>query len=74
VIRISPNAGDIKDYVEMRLARDTEPEAMNDDLRADIVRAVLEKISDMCVRVFPVSTLPTMYTDQQSCVVSSSFL
>ena len=47
VIPISPNPDDIRNYVEMRLDRDTEPEAMNKDLRADIVRVILEKISDM---------------------------
>ena len=47
VIPISPNPDDIRNYVEMRLDRDTEPEAMSNDLRVDIVRVVLEKISDM---------------------------
>jgi len=47
VIPISPSPGDIRNYVEMRLNRDTEPEAMNKDLRADILRIILEKISDM---------------------------
>ena len=47
VIPISPNPDDIRDYVEMRLDRDAEPVAMNKDLRADIVRTILEKISDM---------------------------
>jgi len=47
VMRISPNPDDIRDYVEMRMDRDAEPEAMSNDLRADIVRVILEKISDM---------------------------
>ena len=47
VIPISPNLDDIRNYVETRLNRDVEPEAMNNDLRADIVRNILEKISDM---------------------------
>ena len=47
VIPVSPNPNDIRHYVEMRLDRDTEPEAMNEDLRADIVKVILEKISDM---------------------------
>ena len=50
VIPIAPVRSDIKSYLEMRLDRDTEPEAMNDDLRADIIRITLERISDMCVR------------------------
>ena len=49
VIPISPNTDDIRNYLEMRLEGDAEPEAMSDDLRADIVRVILEKISDMCV-------------------------
>ena len=50
VIPIAPNPSDIKSYLEMRLDRDTEPEAMNDVVRADIIRISLERISDMCVR------------------------
>ena len=49
VIPISPSTDDIRNYVEMRLDRDSEPEAMSNGLRADIVRVILEKISDMCV-------------------------
>ena len=55
VIPISPKTNDIRDYVEMRLERDSEPEAMSNGLRADIVRVILEKISDMCVGPFSVS-------------------
>ena len=47
VIPINPNRNDIRNYVEMRLDRDSEPEAMNNDLRVDIVRAILEKISNV---------------------------
>ena len=47
VIPISPNKDDIRNYVETRLDRDAEPEAMSNDLRGDIVRVILEKISDM---------------------------
>ena len=47
VIPISPNPDDIRNYVEMRLDRDAEPEAMSNDLRVDIVRVILENISDM---------------------------
>ena len=47
VIPICPDPGDIRNYVEMRLDRDADPEAMNNDLRMDIVRVILEKISDM---------------------------
>ena len=47
VIPISPNGDDIRSYLEMKLDRDTEPDAMNDSLRADILRTILEKTSDM---------------------------
>jgi len=63
VIPVSPNRDDIKDYVERRLDRDAEPEAMSNDLRADIVRVILEKISDMCVGPFSISLLSMIYTD-----------
>ena len=57
VIPISPNKDDIRNYLEMKLDGDTDPEAMSDDLRADIVRVILEKTSDMCVGTFGISTL-----------------
>jgi len=47
VIPISPNTDDIRNYLEMRLEGDPEPEAMSNDLRADIVRVIMENISDM---------------------------
>jgi len=55
VIPISPNIDDIRNYVEMRLDRDSEPEAMSNNLRADIVRVIQEKLSDMCVGPFRMS-------------------
>jgi len=47
VIPMSPNPDDIRNYLARKLDRDAEPEAMSSDLRADIVRVILEKISDM---------------------------
>jgi len=73
VIPISPNRDDIRNYVERRLQRDTEPEAMCNDLRADIVRVILENISDMCVRPVPIFTLSMKYTYQRLRVDSSLF-
>ena len=46
-IPISPNTDDVRNYLEMKLAGDEEPEAMDDLLRADIVRAINDKVSDM---------------------------
>ena len=67
-IPITPNRNDIKNYVEMRLDRDDEPEAMNKDLRADILKVILDKMSDMWASI---SLLLTMYTDGRLCVGSS---
>ena len=60
VIPISPNGDDIRNYLEMRLDRDTEPEAINDGLRTDIIRIIVEKTSDMCVGV---SGIPTLFNN-----------
>ena len=62
VILVSPNSDDIRNYVEMRLARDAEPEAMSNELRAEIVRVIAEKLSDMWVEPFSISTISMMYT------------
>ena len=56
VIPISPKSDDIKNYLEMRLDGDADPEAMSDDLRADIIRIILERISGMCVGAFSISS------------------
>ena len=47
LIHLSPGAGDIKSYLEMRLDRDTDPDAMDEELRADIMRIIPEKVSGM---------------------------
>ena len=64
VIPISPNRDDIRNYLEMRLEGDPEREAMNNDLRADIVRVILENISDMCVGPVSIPTVSIMFTYQ----------
>jgi len=73
VIPVIPNSNDIQNYVEMKLDRDAAPEAMSTDLRADIMRVIPEKISDMCVGPFLISTLSMMDTYQRSCTDSSLF-
>ena len=70
VIPISPDQDDIRNYVVMRLDRDIERAAMNDDLRAEIVKVILDKLSNMYVSVYPLST---MYTYQRLYLDSSSF-
>ena len=64
VLPISPNTEDIKNYLEMRLDRDVEPEAMDNDLRADIVTSILDNMSDMYVEGLAVSPLSTVYAYQ----------
>ena len=58
-IPINPNRDDIRGYVMMRLDRDIKREAMSDDLRAKIVNIVLDKMSNMYVGAFPLSTVCT---------------
>ena len=45
-IPISPAYHDIMDYLQMRLKGDTNPHAMDNELRADIRRIIPEKISE----------------------------
>jgi len=49
VIPISPKIDDVRNYLEMRLDRDDEPEAMDDDLRGDVVKIILDRTPDMYV-------------------------
>ena len=51
-IPVSPKEKDIRNYLEMRINKDDKEDAMNNELRADIVRTILEKMSDMCVEGF----------------------
>ena len=50
-IPINPNQDDIRNYVVMKLDRDIEREAMSADLRAEIVKVILDKVSNMYVGV-----------------------
>ena len=47
LIPLSPSGADIKSYLEMRLDCDTDSDAMDDELRADIMRIIPEKVSEM---------------------------
>jgi len=51
-ISISPNREDIRNYLEMRLDKDDGRGAMDNDLRADIVKIILDKMSNMYVGVY----------------------
>jgi len=55
-VPISPKTHDIKRYLEKKLEMDPEPLAMSGELRADILRIILKRISEMCVES---STVPT---------------
>ena len=46
-IPIIPTREDIRSYLEMRLDSDTDPDVMDDELRADIMRVIPEKVSEM---------------------------
>ena len=63
-IPITIKRRDIRKYLEKRLDRDDEPEAMDNDLRGDIMRIIPVTVSDTCVGIFRTSALPIMYTYQ----------
>ena len=48
VIAVIPTFEDIERYLEMQLGKDTTPNAMDDDLRAEIMSVIPRKISQMC--------------------------
>ena len=50
-IQVKPTEEDIKKYVSMRLSNDTQPEAMCQSLREEIVTTIPEKISQMYVTI-----------------------
>ena len=45
-IPLSPTRGDIMSYLEMRLDNDTDPKAMDDELRSEIMKTILQEISE----------------------------
>ena len=72
VIPIIPRTEDVRNYLRMRLDRDKDPEAMDDGLRADIMKIVLDRMSDMCVGAFALPCLSLMHTYGKFCIDSSS--
>jgi len=66
MIRISPNPDDIRNYLQMRLDRDDELDAMDNDLRADIIKVIMDKFSSMCVGALALPTLSVMYAYRKS--------
>jgi len=51
VVPVSPNTHEVEKYLERKLEMDTMRDEMSDALRADILRIIPEKISEMCVVV-----------------------
>ena len=49
-IEIKPTEEDIKKYLSMRLSNDTQPEAMDQDLREEIFRTIPQKICEMYMK------------------------
>jgi len=49
MVPISPKTHDVERYLEKKLEMDTESDAMSDTLRAEIMRVIPQKISEMCV-------------------------
>lgn len=61
VVSISPTKEDIETFLVMKLESDSEPDAMDDGLRADIMRVIPDKISEMRVGkscAFPIKSRP----------------
>ena len=57
IVPISPKTHDIERYLKKKLEMDTECDAMSDGLRADILRIIPQRISEMCVVESAVPTL-----------------
>ena len=70
IVPISPSTHDIKRYLEKKLEMDTEPVAMSDSLRTDILR-IIPRISKMCVGGATVPALLCLYIDS---LLSDRFL
>ena len=49
-MQIKPTEEDIGKYLSMRLSNDTQPKAMDQDLRDEILRTIPEKIHEMYVK------------------------
>ena len=55
MVSITPTIRDIERYLEMRLDKDTAPHAMDDSLRAEIMRVIPREISQMCLETTPLT-------------------
>ena len=57
-LSISPRRDDIIGYIHTRLGEDTDPDAMDSSLEADILRKIPEDISEMYVKAKILGNLP----------------
>ena len=57
-IAITPTRGDITEYLRTRLMEDTNPEAMDSGLEADILRKIPDDISETYVEATTLQKLP----------------
>ena len=60
-VPISPKTHDVKRYLENKLEMDTELDAMSDALRADILKIIPERISEMYVGVYGSHSVNDLY-------------
>ncbi|RPA90481.1 hypothetical protein L873DRAFT_1848806 [Choiromyces venosus 120613-1] len=51
VISVSPMMDNIKRYLTMKLDKDTEPDVMDDQLKEETLRIILETISEMYIEI-----------------------
>ena len=54
VIPIVPKTEGVRGYLKMRLDKDNKRREMKEEFRTEIVRTILENMSDMCVELFVV--------------------
>ena len=57
-IHISPKRDDVIGYLRARLSEDTNPDAMDSSLEADILKKIPQDISEMCVKATTLRELP----------------
>jgi len=72
-VPISPKTHDVKRYLEKKLEMDTERGAMSDGLRADILRIIPERISEMCVGAHSSHSMHNLILTNLWCTDSSLF-
>ena len=60
-IAITPRRGDVVRYLRARLSEDTNPDAMDSGLEADILKKIPEDISEMYVEATTLRKLPQVF-------------